>query len=110
LVLRAKSFFYFLCTQSYWLESDHSWSRLAAKITVLLQGALALIGAALFVRTKQPDAVLLVASAAAFAAVYTLTHGDIGDRYRLPIDPLLILFAVDSLATFWPRRRAAQRA
>jgi len=69
-----------------------------------------IIGAALFVRTKQPDAVLLVASAAAFAAVYTLTHGDIGDRYRLPIDPLLILFAVDSLATFWPRRRAAQRA
>jgi 4-amino-4-deoxy-L-arabinose transferase-like glycosyltransferase len=101
LVLRIKALFYFFCSQSYWLEDDHTLNRVLAKTLVLVQAVLAAAGCALALRRHLPYAGILAGCLAAFTSVYVLTHADIGDRYRLPIDPLLILFSVYALSVFW---------
>jgi hypothetical protein len=103
LVLRLKALFYFFCTQSYWLEDDHSLNRILAKTLVIAQSLLAAAGCVLALRRRLPYSALLAGCLAAFTAVYVVTHADIGDRYRLPIDPLLIFFSVYAISVFWPR-------
>ncbi len=104
LVLRLKALFYFFCTQSYWLENDHSLNRMLAKTLIVAQAVLAAAGCALALRRRLPYSALLVGCVAAFTSVYVVTHADIGDRYRLPIDPLLIFFAVYAISAFWQGR------
>ena len=109
-ILRIKSLFYFLCTQSYWLEDDHSLNRTLAKVLVLVQAVLAAAGCIAALSRHVPYAGLLAGCLGAFTLVYVMTHADIGDRYRLPIDPLLIFFSVYALAAFWQWRFRPQIA
>jgi hypothetical protein len=75
-----------------------------AKTLVVAQAVLAAAGCALALRRRLPYSALLVGCVAAFTSVYVLTHADIGDRYRLPIDPLLIFFSVYAISVFWQWR------
>lgn len=100
-VLRIKALFYFLCTQSYWLEDDHSLNRMLAKALVVVQAVLAAAGCIAALSRHVPYAGLATGFLGAFTLVYVLTHADIGDRYRLPIDPLLIFFSVYALLALW---------
>ena len=110
MVLRIKALFYFLCTQNYWLEEDHSLNRMLAKALVVAQAVLAVAGCMAALSRHVPYAGLAAGCLGAFTSVYVLTHADIGDRYRLPIDPLLIFFSVYALLALWQWRGSRQKA
>jgi hypothetical protein len=57
---------------------------------------LALIGAWLALRSRDPDAAPYALTILSYPVVFYLTHGSA--RYRYPIDPILTLLAVSALA------------
>ncbi len=94
--LRAKSFFYFWFSH-YNLEELQGYPRnIVTLVATLIMNLLAFVGMVLCYR-RFSGAMLLVLLFVGFSFVYTLTHAHVIYRYRLPLDPYLLMFAAVSL-------------
>jgi 4-amino-4-deoxy-L-arabinose transferase-like glycosyltransferase len=69
---------------------------------------LAFIGVGWAIRNRLEDAIPLLIPLVFFPVVYYLTHQDDG-RFRHPIDPVVIIFAVCGVSALWPARTGELR-
>lgn len=81
-------------------HDPNAWVKWAAH---MLTGALALIALATFARGK-PEGLLLRGSLLLFPVPYFITH--VSERYRFPIDPLLVFLNAYLVIAVWDRGRA----
>lgn len=110
--LRMKCFAYFWLDHNYWLAEPRfpvSWRIKAANIVLVALFA----GAVLLNFRRGGSARLLLATILATCLTYTLIHADVGNRYRVQIEPLILIYVAQLLVegTDWLRRgrRGASR-
>jgi hypothetical protein len=68
-----------------------------------LFSVLAFIGVGWAIRNRLQETIPLLIPLIFFPMVYYITHQDDG-RFRHPIDPVVIIFAVCGLCSLWPKR------
>ncbi len=93
LQLRWKAWLFFWTTQAYWVHRPLPPARKVLFGLTLAMVSLAFIGMALAVKDRVPQADFLAAGLILFGLTYALCQGDIYDRYRQTLDPLLLGFA-----------------
>ena len=102
LVLRFRALFYTFFNQNYWMDPSKpvfiynpvlKWLTVAMMLTVL---------AGLWTaRPYTPQKALPLLFIAAYALLYAAFHSDIDNRFRLPTDPFLLMFAATVPVAFW---------
>jgi 4-amino-4-deoxy-L-arabinose transferase-like glycosyltransferase len=97
LVLRAKSLFYFWFTSRPWLGHVEQVDYVNVAYAILL-AVTSFLGYLAAFRVHRQACVIWGAVFLGFMLVYTLTHADTIDRYRLPLDPYLLGFSAYFLA------------
>jgi len=110
LVVRLKALFFTFFNQDYWMDPElFGYNPFLKWLTVAMM-ALAIPGAVVS-WLKWPASRLLVGIVACYAVVYSLFHADVSNRFRLPLEPFLLMFAaalvVTAVRAF--RRRLLQR-
>jgi len=99
-MLRFKALFYTFFNQNYWMDNPPGpvnpalkWLTVAMMITVIAGFVLA--------RPMTPGKWLLCGLIGSYGLLYALFHGDIDNRFRLPLDPYLLMFAATVPIAFW---------
>jgi 4-amino-4-deoxy-L-arabinose transferase-like glycosyltransferase len=102
-LLRTKAYFYFWMTSRPWLGRGTAVDvvNVAAALLLLVTSAAGLWTAA---RSGTPGWAFWPLFFLGFSAIYGLTHADVIDRYRLPLDPYLTGFSALFLARMRERR------
>jgi len=106
LKLRLRSYLYFWTGQNIWLKEKAAYEHPVTRPLMVLLFGLAGAGLILSIRKRRlPLPVLL--PLLFYPLPYAITHADILYRYRVPIDPYLILFGAYALgsAAGWTIRR-----
>jgi hypothetical protein len=100
--LRLKSFFYFWFTHYQWADfPDIPQNRISKWATVFMI-ILAFIGMGI---SGYPQSRILLLFFTSYTLLYTITHADIADRYRLVLDPYLLMFVSIFLWRFFSKIR-----
>ncbi len=95
LKLKAKSFFYFWFTHYNWENLPGNPPNKITHVATLMMNILAVIGITLSFR--KPGTHLLILLFICFSLIYTITHASITYRYRMPLDPYLLMFAAAAI-------------
>jgi len=92
LILRARALFYIFFNQDYWMDpAVFPYNPVLKWLTVAMMAA-ALAGMVVSWR-RWPDSRLLVGVIAFYGLACSLFHADISNRFRLPLEPFLLMFA-----------------
>jgi hypothetical protein len=102
--LRLKAAFYFWTTHYQWAKLE-GYPGNQVTLTILMT-MLLMAGYGIWTawRERMAGMFILITLFASATILYGLTHADIGDRYRLPLDHYLLLFATYGLFSWWNRR------
>jgi 4-amino-4-deoxy-L-arabinose transferase-like glycosyltransferase len=101
LELRVKSFFYFWFSHYNWEKLNSYPFNIVTFAPTLLMNILAIIG--IIFCCRKWGTFLLIMLLASFSLIYTVTHASVMYRYRLPLDPYLLMFAATVLARIIPQ-------
>jgi len=113
LAVRPRALFYTFFNQNYWMDPSKpvfvynpvlKWLTVAMMLTVLAGFWTA--------RAYTPRKVLPALLILSYAILYSFFHSDIDNRFRLPLEPFLLMYAATALAAllgaiFWSGRFAA---
>jgi len=91
--LRFKALFYFWFGEAWWRKVFLTPKFEIYKILTIFMLGISVIGISLSWRKYLRETLLLVFLFTAFSLLHSFTHGDIGFRYRLPLDPFLLIFS-----------------
>jgi hypothetical protein len=89
--LRVRSFAYYWLDHNYWLDPPRfpvSWRIKGANIALV---GLFILAAVVNCRRRGTPRLLLAAIAAS-CLTYTMIHADVGNRYRMQVEPLMLIF------------------
>lgn len=109
LKLRWKAWQYFWTTQAYWVHRPLPPARKILFGLTLAMVSAAFIGMFLAVKDRVPQADFLTAGIILFGLTYAVCQGDIYDRYRQTLDPLLLGFSSYALWRCFDLFRAVKR-
>lgn len=114
--LRTKAFGYFWTEENYWLkdafyETNPGQARPNPALMLLTFAFLAATALGIFLtlgrwRELMPIYLLLLT----YTTIYTLTHADITNRYRLPLEPWMLVIASGGMTRLWTWCIASARA
>ncbi len=113
--LRVKSFGYFWTEQNFWLpdsfyEANPGQARPNPALMTLTFALLAatLLGL-LLTRNRWRELMPIYLLLLTYAIVYTFTHADITNRYRLPLEPWMLVIVAGGAMCLWTRLRGGQK-
>jgi len=107
-LLRFRALFYTFFNQNYWMDNPPGPINPALKWLTVAMMVTAIAGLWTARPLTAPKA-LLLALIGSYALLYSLFHADVDNRFRLPLDPYLLMFAATVPVALWRAAGGVER-